>query len=147
MNHKPKSVTKAGTAEVTVFACRDGGDIAWSYAVKFDPPGIGVNKKETLKFKEKNGDYDINFKLVDHTDLNLSWSQEPIWIVAGTTCPTKLGSPNLPIKAAGINNGILTVTNDSEPGDYAYSLNFDSKKGPQSFDPIIKNGTIPFVDL
>ena len=148
MTMKSKTTTKAGTADVTVFACRDGGEIAWCYAVKFHPPGIGLNHKDSMHFKKHTGDYDINFKLIDYTGLSLRWSEakEPIWILPGTTCPTGPAAPGGPIKSGGISGGILTVTNDSAPGDYAYSLNFDSNDGLKSFDPIIKNGTIPFVD-
>ena len=99
-----------------------------------------------MRFKKNSGDYDINFKLVDYTGLNLQWSADPIWVVAGTACPTAPGGTSGPIKSGGVNGGVLTVTNDSAPGDYAYSLNFDSNDGPKSFDPIIKNGVIPLAD-
>ena len=94
-----------------------------------------------VKLKQDTGAHVITFDIEGSNTI--TFSNDPIWVVSGTTKPSQKPLPGADNGQIGgwkvMNNGkqLVVIDWNDAPGDLAYQLNFN---GHPSLDPVIQNG-------
>lgn len=109
----------------------------------------GKQDGDKLKFDANAGDFELSFKLVDQSGLQLAFYPDfadAIWVAVGDTCPTAAGNGNGAISAGSASSQKLVVSNANAVAQtLTFALRFTGAASaggypPYVYDPQIING-------
>lgn len=131
------------TATVRVFANLIGTDVVFTHDWKSNG---GKAKDPPIEFKNKSGNWDMDFEFHDATNLGLQFmadAEDAMWVRQGSGCPNGKGNGGQITFSSNPTAHKLSVTDDNQNAacDLHFMLRFtDGDDNTYEYDPIIKNG-------
>ena len=139
--HRHSGAT-GNTATVRVFANLVGTDVVFTHDWKSNG---GKAQDPPIEFKNKSGNWDMDFEFHDATGLGLEFmviAGGAMWVSQGSGCPNGKGNGGQITFGGNPSSSKLSVTDDNRNAacDLHFMLRFTDGSDTYEYDPIIKNG-------